>query len=200
MSSFSIAGEKVDPRVRRTRSLLYQAFMDELGSKSFQTISVQDITLRAGVNRSTFYLHFPDKYALVDYSVSEHFRQEIENRLLDASRFSLVNLHLLVVLVCEFVARYLSHCIQSDPQFESLVENQVRKQLQSTLQAWLEQVNPDRDLQMTACAASWAVYGLAQEWSHQKKRPPAEIYAEQVLPIMAGILGVAPYVDVPGAA
>jgi AcrR family transcriptional regulator len=156
---------------------------------------VQDITERAGVNRSTFYLHFPDKYALVEYSLDEQFRQEIEKRMLDACQFSLENLRLLVITVCEFIARYLSHCAQADPRFESLVEAQVRKQMQSLLQVWLEQLNPDRDQRMTATAASWAIYGLALEWSHQKKRPQAELFSDQVLPILAGILGIAPAVN-----
>lgn len=191
----SLPPQKIDPRVRRTRNLLYQAFMDELAEHSFQSISVQDITGRAGLNRSTFYLHFPDKYSLVEYSVSELFRQEIDRRMLDACQFSLENLRLLVVTVCEFVARYISHCAQSDPQFESLIETQVLGQARSLLQVWLEQLNPDREVQSTATATSWAIYGLAQEWSRQKKGPQAEAYADQVLPILAAILGIAPSIN-----
>jgi AcrR family transcriptional regulator len=170
--------------------------MSVLSEQAFYSISVQDITEKAGVNRSTFYLHFPDKYSLVEYSLDELFRQEIEKRMLDACQFSLENLRLLVIMVCDFISRYISHCAQADPQFESLVEAQVRRQMQSLLQVWLEQVNPDRDLQMTATAASWAIYGLALEWSHQKKRPQAETFSDQVLPILAGILGITPSVGV----
>ena len=54
-----------------------------LAEKGFQAISVQDITGKAGINRTTFYLHFPDKYALLDYSVSQLFRQELDKRTLD---------------------------------------------------------------------------------------------------------------------
>jgi AcrR family transcriptional regulator len=147
--------------------------MSVLSEQAFHSISIQDITARAGVNRSTFYLHFPDKYALVEYSLDEQFRQEIEKRMLDACQFSLDNLRLLVITVCEFVARYLTHCAQADPQFESLVEAQVRKQMQSLLQVWLEQLN--RPHQRIATAAS-GHHGLALEWSHQKKRPQAEIF------------------------
>ena len=92
MSSSSPNDAKLDPRVRRTRALLGQAFVDALSEKGFQAISVQDITERAGVNRTTFYLHFPDKYALVDYSVSQMFRQEIEKRKMNVCHFSEENL------------------------------------------------------------------------------------------------------------
>src|SRR5512141_86544 len=101
LSTFTEA--KLDPRVKRTRLLLEQAFMDELHEKGFQGISVQDIAGRAGVNRATFYAHFEDKYALLDYSVRQRFRQEIEKRTLDACHYSEQNLRSLIIAVCEFV-------------------------------------------------------------------------------------------------
>lgn len=200
MSSTQPAIKKIDPRVRRTRLMLYEAFMSVLSEKPFHSISVQDITEKAGVNRSTFYLHFPDKFALVEYSLNQLFRLEIENHMLDACQFSLENLRLLVVTVSEFTARYISLCLQSDPQFESLVEEQVRKQVQSLLNMWLEQLYPDKDLQKTATAASWAIFGLALEWSHQKKRPQVETYADQVLPILSSTLGIIPALNLHAAA
>src|ERR1700690_1925078 len=60
MSSTDL-NQKEDPRVKRTRLLLEQAFMVVLKEKGFQTITVQDIAQRAGVNRATFYAHFEDK-------------------------------------------------------------------------------------------------------------------------------------------
>ncbi|MBK8823892.1 MAG: TetR family transcriptional regulator [Anaerolineales bacterium] len=32
---------------------------------------MQDVTDKAQVNRATFYAHFQDKYALLDYSISQ---------------------------------------------------------------------------------------------------------------------------------
>ena len=72
--------EKLDPRVKRTRQMLEQAFMEAVQEKGFQSVSVQDIAERAGVNRATFYAHFEDKYALLDHSIRQGFRQELEKR------------------------------------------------------------------------------------------------------------------------
>ena len=72
--------EKLDPRVKRTRSLILRSFESLLAEKGFETISVQDVTDKAEVNRATFYAHFHDKYELLDYSISQMFRQEIEKR------------------------------------------------------------------------------------------------------------------------
>ena len=92
--------DKLDPRVKRTHQLLAQAFVDLIKEKGFQAISVQDITARAGINRATFYAHFQDKYALLDYYIREGFRQEIDKRMLNACHFSRENLRLFIVAVC----------------------------------------------------------------------------------------------------
>src|SRR6188474_808778 len=108
--------EKNDPRFKRTRGLILQAFMELLPEKGFQAVSVQDITEKAGINRATFYAHFPDKYALLDHSIHHMFRQEIEKRMLDACHYSDENLKSLIIMVCEFVANANSHCPPAQPQ------------------------------------------------------------------------------------
>jgi AcrR family transcriptional regulator len=55
--------EKLDPRVKRTRSLILHSFEDLLAEKNFESISVQDVTDKAQINRATFYAHFQDKSA-----------------------------------------------------------------------------------------------------------------------------------------
>jgi AcrR family transcriptional regulator len=59
-------GKTVDLRVRRTRKLLQEAFLKLMSKKSFQAITVQDISAEAMVNRSTFYDHFVDQYELAE--------------------------------------------------------------------------------------------------------------------------------------
>jgi AcrR family transcriptional regulator len=162
--------EKLNPRVKHMRGLLEQAFMDLLAEKGFQAISVQDIAERAGVNRATFYAHFGDKYALLNHAIRMNFRQEIEKYMLNASQFSMDNLRLLFISLCEFVDNINAHCKPSESQFESLVELQVNEQLRELLQNWIEQVGSKMDPHTAATAASWAIYGLALHWSHQKNR------------------------------
>jgi AcrR family transcriptional regulator len=183
--------EKEDPRITRTRSLILNAFTELLPEKGFQSLTVQNITEGAGVNRATFYAHFPDKYALLDFSIQQMFRQEIEKRTLNACHYSDENLLALIMAVCEFVAKTHSHCSSPESQFESLIETQVKNQLQELLQKWLEQVGSDLDSKTAATAASWAIYGLVLQWSRDKSknRPSAEQFAEQIFPLIAVNLG-----------
>lgn len=182
--------EKLDPRVKRTRSLLEQSFMEVVAEKGFQSASVQDITEKAGVNRATFYAHFPDKYALLDHTVRQGFRQELERRTLNVCTFSMNNLHALIVAVCEYVSNASSHCNPPSQQFESVMETQVREQVQELIQNWIEKIGTDVDPEIAATATSWAIYGLAMQWSRDKskKRPGAEKFADQILPLIAGNL------------
>ena len=52
---------KPDLRVRRTRDALGTALLKLLFEKPIDDITVQDVLDRAGVGRSTFYLHFSDR-------------------------------------------------------------------------------------------------------------------------------------------
>lgn len=183
--------EKLDPRIRRTRALLGQAFSEALAEKGFQAVSVQDITERAGINRTTFYLHFPDKFALLDYNVSQLFRAELEKRMLNMCHYTPENLNSLIVAVAEFIVFSNGHCPSTDAQFEALVEAQVKTQVQALLQAWGEKAEWIADPRSTAVAVSWALYGLALEWSRDKKRPPVEQFAAQIAPLIDAILGQA---------
>ncbi len=182
--------EKLDPRVKRTRSLLEQAFMDVVTEKGFQAVSVQDITEKAGVNRATFYAHFPDKYALLDYTVRQGFRQDLEKRMLNVCTFSMGNLRALIIAVCEYVSAASSHCNPPSQQFESVMETQVKIQIQELIEKWIDKLSTDVDPKIAATAASWAIYGLAMQWSRDKskKRPTAEDFADQILPLISGNL------------
>ena len=177
--------QKLDPRVKRTRQLLEQAFMDVLREKGFQTITVQDITERAGVNRATFYAHFDDKYALLDHSIRQGFLQEIQRRMLHSCRFSTDNLRNLIVAVCEFTSNTNSHCKPPQPQFESLVETQVKDVMYELLLKWLKQLDVEVAPETAATAASWAIYGLAAQWGHSKQPKPVDVFAAEVLPLVA---------------
>src|SRR3984893_12545839 len=69
-----------DPRIRRTRQLLQGALRELMRAKSFDEVSVQDITDAATVNRATFYDHYTDKYALLDAMSAGGFHLMLHER------------------------------------------------------------------------------------------------------------------------
>ncbi|MBL1171468.1 MAG: TetR/AcrR family transcriptional regulator [Chloroflexi bacterium] len=175
--------EKLDPRVKRTRRLLEEAFSELIHEKDFQSVSIQDITVRAGINRATFYAHFPDKYALLEHKIRQEFRAEIEKRTLNACHFSVDNLRALILAVCEFIREANDQCKSPRGQYEPLMEAQVKEQIKDLLLTWLDQIESNFPHEISATAASWAIYGLAQYWNHEKDREPLNKFVEQVLPL-----------------
>ena len=64
--SMKAAVERVpDRRVRRTRRLLREALVTLILERGWDAVSVLDVCARADVGRSTFYVHFADKEALL---------------------------------------------------------------------------------------------------------------------------------------
>ena len=177
--------EKLDPRVKRTRGLILQAFAGLLAERNFESISVQDVTDKAEINRATFYAHFPDKYALLDYFISQMFMQEIEKRTLNACHYTPENLRNLILAVCDFISRMHGECAQPHQQFESLTEGTIKKILFELLSYWLKQTNTKISTDIPATVATWAIYGLASLYSHNKKRPALETFVDEALPLVA---------------
>lgn len=58
-------GKAIDLRVKRTRMALREALVNLIDERGFDAITVGDIAERAMVNRTTFYLHYQDKYDIV---------------------------------------------------------------------------------------------------------------------------------------
>lgn len=64
----------------KTREKIQQQFLQLLKDKNFMKISVQDIATAANINRGTFYLHYLDKYDLLD-QMEENLLAGLETHL-----------------------------------------------------------------------------------------------------------------------
>jgi len=185
--------KKLDPRVKRTRLLLLQALNDLMAEKSFQAITVQDIAERATVNRVTFYAHFEDKYALLEYTMREMFKQRLRSQLPDGSLFSPENLARLILMVCELLAETGRQCPPPHGQLEPLMEKQIKAELYEVLYAWLAEAASGKTErrptpEQAAMITSWAIYGAAVQWSQKEQPEPAQEFVQQVLPIIIASL------------
>lgn len=65
------ASRREDRRTRYTKAIIHRAFFDLLREKGFDRVTVTDICKRSDINRGTFYLHYDDKYALLDEVIDE---------------------------------------------------------------------------------------------------------------------------------
>ncbi len=63
---------KVDRRILKSQEAIKNALIELMAEKSFDKITIKDISDRANVNRGTIYLHYIDKFDLLDKIMEEH--------------------------------------------------------------------------------------------------------------------------------
>ena len=82
----------MDPRIRRTKTAIIDAFLEMLTLKNFNDITVSDITKKAHIARPTFYLHYKTKQELLgEYLdvVFETYLEEIQPVLNQFDQYAL---------------------------------------------------------------------------------------------------------------
>ncbi len=112
--------------------------------------------------------------------------------MLNACHYSEDNLHNLIMGVCEYIRTINSRCQPPQKQFESLVESQVKSVLYELLLKWLSELSIAVAPETAATAASWAIYGLALQWSYAKQPQPLDEFASEVIPLVISNLKLKP--------
>ena len=79
-----------DRRIIRTKLAIREALVELIAEKGFDSLSVRDITTRADINRGTFYLHYQDKFDLLE-QIEIEIVQSIEKIVLQANSLNLAD-------------------------------------------------------------------------------------------------------------
>ncbi len=185
------AAKHVDPRVKRTRKLLQQAFIELFQEKGFSAISIQDITGRATVNRATFYAHFTDKYDLMDSVIREEFQRAVADQLPSDPGWNITSLRALIRATFDFLDRFHHGCKPTNTPFP-LMERAIQQELANMLLGWLKQAvprsaaNASRGVPAKTLASvlSWAIFGTAVQWSHSERTTTVEEMTNQVVVVL----------------
>jgi AcrR family transcriptional regulator len=194
--------ESTDPRIRRTRQLLQQALADLLHLREFDKLSVQEITDAAGLNRATFYAHYPDKFALLECMVAGRFHALLDERGIVFDGTCTNALTGIVLGVCDFLAQTLSQLAgtpcaaanQMPPHMESAIIAVVRTMLLDGIRNHppASPIPPAASPELLASTASWAIYGAAKEWVRTPNRAPSEEIASTIQHLVAPLVHPAP--------
>lgn len=96
----------MDRRILKTKKSLYDALLHLMGECSFEEIKVSEICEKAMTNRSTFYAHFEDKYALLSsllLDLKNSLKQELEknNQITNSKDFYMECIRLLFLHIEE---------------------------------------------------------------------------------------------------
>ncbi|MCC5988566.1 MAG: TetR/AcrR family transcriptional regulator [Pararhodobacter sp.] len=164
-----------------------------------------DIARCAGINRSTFYAHFPDKEAVIRDELGRlkrelRARQEVPTPL-SMSTFDPDTPHPNAVRWFEHVgdnADFYGAVLVSGELagFEREIEAQIRSYAAARLRAWPGTLKPEIPLDALIAASTALNIGLLRWWLEQHPRPSPPIVAVIQQRLMARgvlpLLGVGP--------
>ncbi|MDD4334148.1 MAG: TetR-like C-terminal domain-containing protein [Desulfotomaculaceae bacterium] len=108
-----MGSKKVDRRIKYTKMVLRESFINLLEKKDISQISIKEICEDADINRSTFYAHYNDQYDLIEKIQNQLF----ENIEMHLSAFTQNDLPIVPVDMVE----QIFECIQENARLCKLL-------------------------------------------------------------------------------
>lgn len=170
--------DATDPRILRSRRMLMDSLAILLKKKRFEDISVQEIADEATLNRNTFYLHYPDKMALLEAMTESRFRDLMKRRGIS---FTDCNgaLRAVALGVCDYLTD-ITECSVQGAQIP--LEGSIIPVVEGMFMEGVAHHTtvPDVEPALIATTAAWAVFGAARRWHQTPNRIPAEEMATKI--------------------
>ncbi len=163
-----------------TKNLIYETFIELLGSKPFDKITIRDIVEACEINRNTFYYYYSDIYELLE----EIFTKEL-NELVEAQKSgnSWVTAFIRIANTAYSHKRVINN-ICSSRSYDYL-ENYMYKALQHVMldvvRHQAEGMNvPEADIEFIASFYEYAFVGIISEWFRTGMREEPLQFANQL--------------------
>lgn len=134
---------RFESRYFNTAQKMDKALIELLEEKEFEYITVNEICKRAGVNRSTFYLHYENITDLLNESVKYALDDFFENVEIDSSIVSdidTVPLEKLVFISPDYLKPYLEYIKDHDRIFRTMLKQASVMRLGVAYQALFDRV------------------------------------------------------------
>jgi AcrR family transcriptional regulator len=199
-----------DPRIRRSRRMLMDSLAKLLIKKAFEDISIQEIADEATLNRATFYLHYPDKNALLQAMTDARFRDLIQRRSITFNNCNGA-LRAIALGVCDYLAEstgcpsqlarmalegsiipVVEDMFKEGLALHGLATNGTATGGTATDGIGPHEIAPGVDAALRATTAAWAVFGAARRWYQTPNRIPAEEMAARIETMVSPVLFGAP--------
>jgi len=166
--------------------MLMDALASLLIKKEFEDISVQEIADEATLNRATFYLHYPDKNALLQAMTGVRFRDLIKRRSITFTDCHGA-LRAIALGVCDYLVENTGCPTQLarmplQVSIIPVIEDMFKEGLA------LHGIAPGVDAALLATTAAWAVFGAARHWFQTPNRIPAEEMAARIEAMVTPVL------------
>ncbi len=192
----NVMEEKQDRRVKRSKSLMREALISLMQEKPFSEITAKDITVRADLNRATFYLHYNNIFGLLEELEDEtvegfaRMLEEAEIRPGAAWEYPLIG-H-----ICDYIVENpdVCRCLLLNPHSDQLaakltnIMKQKGRQVRQEMGLETEDPKADYIHQFIACGAM----GMVKQWLLEgmpiSKEEMVQLAEEMIRPIFRILL------------
>ncbi|MEY8309079.1 TetR/AcrR family transcriptional regulator [Erysipelotrichaceae bacterium 51-3] len=168
-----------------------EAFLSILARKDFSNITVKEICEKAGVNRSTFYLHYETLSDLLNESVQymhTQFVTYMKEHTVELESFTANRLHTgplddLYLITPEYLLPFLSYIKKNQKLFKTALENTGILQLEETYGQIFEPIFtpllerfhvPEKDRPYLLAFYVRGLMAILQEWLKNECEDPIE--------------------------
>jgi AcrR family transcriptional regulator len=193
---------EADPRSIRTCELLRGAMLKLVAEKRFTNLTIQEVAGQAGLNRTTFYLHYSGLHELLEECARALFAQ----MRAEIYANKVVRLPPNPAMLAPFIESVFHHLErhekfyravlgrQGDPQFRGLFQELLSELIFEPMASQAYGENADPKLEMTMRFFSAGFTGVAAWWLEKGKPLPIEQAARQIardiLPDYLRLMGI----------
>jgi AcrR family transcriptional regulator len=165
---------KIDRRITNTQGDIKQAFISLMQEKSFDSLTVKDLSERANINRTTFYKHFLDKFDLLEKYEGEILRnvtniiRKIETSYIENPKKEDTNFRYLIQIYEYFNQEHELITLLLGPNGDPTFQESIRQMLIQIYQTMLDEVIDPEDLHfpldLVIMYVSSAHLGILRYW------------------------------------
>ncbi len=135
--------KKLDRRVQRTRELLRNALMQLIQEKGYDAVTIEEITERANLGRTTFYLHYQSKDELLLDHHADFTAQLNLDRLSRAQLLGSEPQPEMVAFLQEISQGKTVYLAFTQAKDADIILRNIRRRMMDNLQESLEEAFPD---------------------------------------------------------
>jgi AcrR family transcriptional regulator len=179
----------MDPRIQRTRSSLQDALLTICKKRDLDDVSISEIAEAAGVNRTTFYQHYPDIDTLLADALDAIAVEASAQLELDLPSASAAEPR-------DIIHKYLEHVHENASLYRRVLNSsgspvtvdRLTARVAAIAEAGMRQAETsEAQIPVTVAAASMAgaFVGVVRAWLRQRPLPSADTATEWAMIALA---------------
>lgn len=180
---------KLDRRVKYTRMVIKESFIDLLEKKDISRITIKEICEEADINRTTFYAHYSDQYDLLR-KIEDEFLNNIKAYLGEVNQ-KRENPVMLAEKIFEYIKENAKLCklllserggLNFQKRVMMLVYDTIINELTGNSKITKEDAEYVYAFTITGCV------GIVQKWLDEDMKKSARYMAEMVIKLTTGLI------------